>query len=61
MHLPYFGQDLDSKKKVLGRAGEMTSEVRGPGFRGPNVTHSKNGKVIGFDQTVFRKGPNLTK
>ena len=57
MHLPYFGQDLDSKKRVLGRAGEMTSELRGPGFRGPNVTPSKYGKVIGFDQLFFEKVP----
>ena len=39
------------------RAGELTSEVGGPGFRGPKVTPSKNGKVIGFDQLFFDKGP----
>ena len=32
----------------------------GAGFRGPKVTPSKSGNVIGLDQ-LFRKGPNLTK
>ena len=39
------------------RAGEMTSEVGGPGVREPKMTSSKSGKVIGFDQLLFGKVP----
>ena len=47
----------DSESNVFCRTGEATSEVRGPGFRGPKVTPCKDGKVDGFDQLFFGKGP----
>ena len=44
-------------KMLTTRAGEMTSEVRGPDLSGPQGAPSKNGKVIGFDTLFFEKGP----
>ena len=35
----------------------MISEEEVPGFRGPKVSPSKNGKVIGVEKLFFEKSP----